>query len=149
MKVVKGMKSKFTGSTFGFIGIYFVAVLLMACTLGIGSPWAMCMVMRWTTSHTIIDGKQLKFDGTGGRFFGAALLWSIPAFVIAGLGVYITYYVQDIAMVWLLTAICLLLFFFYVFWLAIREMKWFTKHTHFVTNEVEEKKEDNVMDFME
>ena len=149
MSLEKRKKSKFTGSTFGLIGIYFVAVLLTSCTMGIGAPWAMCMVMRWSTKHTVIDGKQLEFDGQGGKFFGASLLWSLPAVVIAGVIFYATYYVQDLSMVSLLTIVSMVLFFFYIFWLAIREMKWFTKHTHFLVPEKEEKEEAVDLDFME
>ena len=128
------MKSKFTGSTFGLIGMYVVMVVMVTCTLGIGAPWAVCMFMRWTTKHTVIDGQRLQFVGKGGRYFGKMLLWSIPGMLIGGLFVYATMYVSDISQVALLTTIAGALMVFYVFWLCIRELKWFTKNTHFADN---------------
>ena len=136
----KMMKSKFTGNTFGLIGMYIVVLDLTTITMGIGAPWAVCMFMRWTVKHTIIDGQQLRFDGKGGRYFGKLLLWSIPGMLIGGLTVYTMFYVQDIATATLLTVAISVLMLFYVFWLMIRELKWFTKNTHFV-NGVEDNDE--------
>lgn len=136
------LKSKFTGSTFGLIGMYIVFIVLTACTFGIGTPWAVCMLMRWMVKHTVIDGKKLTFEGKGGRYLGKLLLWSIPGVLICGLIVYATMYIQDISAVTLLTVVGVVLMVFYVFWLVIREMKWFTKNTHFVRPEKEEKEED-------
>ncbi len=125
------MKSKFTGNMFGLAGIYIVTMLLTVCTLGIGAPWAMCMLTKWTTKHTVIDGKRLQFDGKGGGFFGLTVACCLPMLLIAGLMYYTTAYVQDPSMAVLLTAVTGVLCFFYVFWLAIRMQKWVVKHTHF------------------
>ncbi len=127
------MKSKFTGNLFGLMGIYIVSMLLTACTLGIGAPWAACMLTRWTTKNTVIDGKRLQFDGKGGGFLGLMVLCCLPLLVIYGLLIYTMYYVQDPSMAVLLTAVACVLSFLYIFWYAIRMMKWAVKHTHFET----------------
>ena len=41
------MESKFTGGLLGLIGINILRVLLIAITLGIATPWALCMYHRW------------------------------------------------------------------------------------------------------
>ena len=130
-------KSRFNGSTFGFIGIYFVAMLLSACTLGIGAPWAGCIVARWMAKHTQIDGKRLQFDGTGGRFLGAIVLWMIPA-VLVGVGLGAAYaYITDTNTLALVAIGAQLFISFYSFWLVLREIKWYIKHTHFEAIEEE------------
>ncbi len=125
------MKSKFTGNLFGLMGIYIVSLLLTVCTLGIGAPWAACMIARWTAKNTVIDGKRLQFDGKGGKYLGLIALCCIPLLVIYGLMFYTTYYVQDPSMAVLLTSVTSVLAFLYIFWYAIRIIKWLTKHTHF------------------
>ena len=97
--------SKFTGGLFGLIGISTLAFLLTVCTLSIGAPWAFCMVQRWYTKHTTIDGKQLYFDGKGGQLFGKELLWLLLTVLTLGL---------------------------FMLWYPIVIQKWVTKHTHFV-----------------
>ena len=141
------MKSKFTGGMFGFMGIYIVAMLLTVCTLGIGAPWAACMMTRWTTKNTVIDGKRLQFDGKGGGYWGLILLCSLPLMAICTLMSYTTYYVQGPSMAVLLTVAAGVLSFLYFFWFAIRMQKWTVKHTHF--EKVEELNKDDMSENME
>ena len=75
--------SKFTGGIFGLIGISALASLLTICTCSIGAPWAFCMVQRWYTKHTTIDGQPLYFDGTGGQLWGKIFLWLL----VLGVGI--------------------------------------------------------------
>ena len=103
-------KSKFTGGLLGLIGISILASLLTACTLCIGAPWAFCMTQRWIVNHTIVDGKQLYFDGTGGQLWGKIFLWLLLTVVTLGL---------------------------FVLWYPIVMQKWVTKHTHFLEDEPE------------
>ena len=98
-------ESKFTGGLLGLIGISILQVLLTVITLGLAYPWAVCMKERWIAKHTIIDGKQLVFDGTGVQLIGKYLLW------------------------WFLTIIT---FGIYSFWLNIKMKQWVVKHTHMV-----------------
>lgn len=98
-------ESKFTGGLLGLIGISLVQILITVITLGLAYPWAVCMKERWIAKHTIIDGKQLVFDGTGVQLIGKYLLW------------------------WFLT---LITFGIYSFWLNIKMKQWVVKHTHMV-----------------
>lgn len=100
------MESKFTGRLIGLIGISILQMLLVAITLGIGTPWAVCMKERWIAKHTIIDGKQLRFDGTGGQLFGKYIIWFLLTIVTLGI---------------------------YSLWLTIKMKKWVVSHTHTVS----------------
>ena len=96
-------ESNFTGGLLGLIGINIVCVLLVIITLGIGFPWAVCIRERWYTKHTVIDGKQLVFDGTGGQLFGKYIVWLLLTIITLGI---------------------------YSFWLEIKMKKWVVSHTH-------------------
>ena len=97
-------ESRFNGGLLGLIGINIITVLLTFVTLGIGLPWAMCMKERWYAKHTIIDGKQIVFDGKGGQLFGQYIKWFLLCIITLGI---------------------------YSFWLEIKMKQWITKHTHF------------------
>ncbi len=96
-------ESKFTGGLLGLIGINLLQSLLIFITLGFGAPWAICMKQSWIARHTIIDGRQLVFDGTGGQLFGNYIRWFLLTLITFGI---------------------------YGFWLDIKMKQWITKHTH-------------------
>lgn len=98
-------ESKFSGGLLGFIGTQILMVLLLVFTFGLALPWAICIWQNWLTKHTIIDGKQMVFDGTGGQLFGNYIKW------------------------WFF---CIITFGIYSWWLQIKFKQWITKHTHFV-----------------
>ena len=97
-------KSYFDGGLLQLIGWRIVGVLLSVCTLGLGIPWAVCMLYDWETKHTVINGHRLRFTGTGGQLFGSYIKW------------------------WLLTIITLGI---YGLWVPIKVKKWITKHSEF------------------
>lgn len=96
-------ESKFTGGLLGLIGINILQGLLIAFTLGLGAPWAICLKERWIAKHTIIDGQQLVFDGNGAQLFGNYIKWFLLTLITLGI---------------------------YGFWLDIKMKQWVTKHTH-------------------
>lgn len=96
-------ESQFTGGLLGLIGINLLQVLMIGLSLGLGTPWAICMKERWMAGHTIIDGKRLTFDGTGSQLFGNYIKWFLLTILTLGI---------------------------YGFWLDIKMKKWITKHTH-------------------
>ena len=98
-----GRESRFTGGLLGLIGINILQLLLTGITLGIAVPWAVCMKERWLAKHTIIDGRQLVFDGTGGQLFGNYIKWFLLTIITLGI---------------------------YGFWLDIKMKQWVIKHTH-------------------
>ena len=97
------MESKFTGGLLGMIGIGILQALIIICTLGIGTPWAICLKEEWYVKHTIIDGHTLTFDGTGGQLFGNFIKWFLLTIITIGI---------------------------YGFWLSIKMKQWVTLHTH-------------------
>ena len=99
------MESKFTGGLLGLIGINLLQALIIGLTFGIAAPWAICMKQRWIARHTVIDGRQLIFDGTGSQLFGNYIKWFLLTIITLGI---------------------------YGFWLDIKMKQWITKHTHMV-----------------
>ncbi|MGN0812371.1 MAG: DUF898 family protein [Candidatus Coproplasma sp.] len=100
------MESKFDGGLLGLIGINILKMLLTIITIGLGTPWAVCMSERWYANHTVIDGRRLTFDGKGGQLFGKYILWMLLTIVTIGI---------------------------YSFWLGIKMKKWVISHTHVST----------------
>ena len=97
--------SQFTGGLLGLIGINLLQALMIGLSFGLGTPWAICMKERWMARHTIIDGQQLTFDGTGSQLFGNYIKWFLLTVLTLGI---------------------------YGFWLDIKMKQWITKHTHHV-----------------
>lgn len=99
------MESKFTGRLSGLIGMKLLCGLLNIISLFIAVPWTTCMMQKWETKHTILDGKQLTFDGNGGQLIGNYIKWILLTLITFGI---------------------------YSFWLGIKLKQWTTKHTHVV-----------------
>lgn len=97
-------KSYFDGGLLQLIGWKLLGALITSLTLGICYPWAVCMVYRWETKHTVVDGRRLTFDGTAVGLFGNWIKWFLLTIITLGI---------------------------YGFWLNIKVKKWITKHTHF------------------
>ena len=98
-------KSDFDGGLLQLIGWRILGTLVTVLTLGICLPWAYCMIYRWETKHTVIDGKRLQFDGTAIQLFGTWIKWLLLTIITLGI---------------------------YSFWVSIKLTKWKTKHTHTV-----------------
>lgn len=60
-------------------------MLVTVCTLGICYPWAVCMVYRWETGHTVIEGRRLEFTGTALGLFGLWVKWWLLCLITLGL----------------------------------------------------------------
>ena len=96
--------SEFKGTTLQLIGWHLLGILLSAITLGIAAPWTNCMIYRWETKHTYINGKQLHFDGKGHQLLGKYLLWGLLVLVTLGI---------------------------YAMFIPVRMHKWRAEHTRF------------------
>ena len=99
------MESKFNGGLLGMIGIGILQGIIIVCTLGIGVPWAICLKERWYAKHTVIDDRQVTFDGTGMQLFGNYIKWFLLTIITIGI---------------------------YSFWLSLKMKAWVVKHTHLV-----------------
>ena len=94
--------SHFDGITLQLIGWRLLGFFLTLITLGIGASWAQCMVIRWETKHTYVNGKRLYFDGTGLQLLGKYLLWGLLTLITFGI---------------------------YAFFIPVRMHKWRASHT--------------------
>lgn len=96
--------SYFDGKAIQLIGWSLLATLVTVITLGLCYPWALCMLMRWETRHTVINGRRLHFTGKGGQLFGKYLLWGLLTIITLGI---------------------------YSFWFSLGMKRWTIKHTVF------------------
>lgn len=76
---------QFDGGAGSFLLTGIGAFLLTVLTLGLALPWAVCMRYRWQTQHTIINGRRLRFTGTGGGLFGNWIKWLLLIVVTVGI----------------------------------------------------------------
>ena len=97
------MESKFTGGLLGMIGIGILQAIITIFTFGIGAPWAICLKEGWYVRHTVVDGHQLTFDGTGGQLLGNWVKWFLLMIITLGI---------------------------YSFWVAPRMFNWVASHLH-------------------
>ncbi len=97
--------SQFDGGLLNYIGINILSAIIIVFTLGICTPWALCLTYGWKINHTIIEGRRLKFTGTGVGLFGSWIKWFLLCIITLGI---------------------------YSFWLFIALEKWKVSNTTFV-----------------
>lgn len=97
-------ESYFDGGLLGLIGVNILTAVLAFITIGIAYPWLICMKLNWITSHTVIEGKRLKFIGSGIELFWTWLVWLLLTLVTLGI---------------------------YGFWVVIKMKQWEVKNTVF------------------
>ena len=78
-------ESYFDGGLLQLIGWKLLGGLITTITLGICYPWAVCMVYGWEIKHTVINGKRLDFDGTGGQLTGNWIKWLLLTIITVGI----------------------------------------------------------------
>lgn len=61
-------ESYFDGGVLDYIGYSILVAIIFGHTLGIATPWAVCMMQNWETKHTVVDDQHLYFDGTGAHY---------------------------------------------------------------------------------
>lgn len=117
--------SYFDGEAIFYLGKILLAGLLTVVTLGIGFPWAVCMMMRWTKGHSVINGCRLKFTGTGLQLLGMWLLAEVlVVFAIVGAVIFSAFGAKTFVLAAL--AVIMLLA-----WIAVYMHGWTVKHTEF------------------
>ena len=95
---------QFDGGAGSYLLVGIGATLLTMVTLGLALPWAICMQYRWRTQHTIINGRRLRFTGSGGGLFGNWIKWWALTIVTVGI---------------------------YSFWVVPRLTRWTVEHQDF------------------
>ena len=65
---------EFDGSGFGYLWLCIWTTVLTVITCGLFFPWAYSAQQRWICSNTYVNGRQLRFEGTGFGFFFQWLL---------------------------------------------------------------------------
>ena len=97
-------ESRFDGTALQMWWVNLGTTFLRYFTLGIGYPWAIVIKHRFITRHTIVDGRRLRFDGTGAQLIGTWMkIWilSIPTLSI-----------------------------YWAFWGELTIQRWLARHTH-------------------
>ncbi len=97
--------STFDGGLFEYFCIKILGVLMIIFTLGICTPWAICMIYGWRINHTVIEGRRLRFTGTAVGLFGSWIKWLLLCIITCGI---------------------------YSFWVFIALEKWKVENTTFV-----------------
>lgn len=99
-----GTGSFWDGRLLHLIGWRLLATLITVLTLGIGLPWALCLLYKYEVQHTVINNRRLDFDGTGWSLFKQWIIMLLLIIVTLGI---------------------------YIFWAEIRIKRWETAHTFF------------------
>ena len=98
-------KSYFDGGLLQLIGWSILGGLIIAVTLGICYPWALCMQYGWKIKHTTIEGRRLNFTGSAVGLFGNWVKWLLLSIITLGI---------------------------YSFWVGIALEKWKVRNTSFL-----------------
>ena len=96
-------QSQFNGTVGEYFRLSILMFLLVVFTLGLGMPWAICMLHRWRMNNLVIDGKQVFFCGRGKKLFWRYIGWSILSLLTLGV---------------------------YAFRIPVKVMDWLMDHTH-------------------
>lgn len=91
------------GSVLENLGVNLAYVFIISLTFGIAMPWAVAFKQRWIVKNTIIDGRHLTFDGTGGQLFLNWIKWFLLTLITLGI---------------------------YGFWVSVKMQNWIASHTH-------------------
>ena len=78
-------ESYFDGGIIDYIGCSILVAIIFGLTLGIATPWAVCMMQNWKTKHTVVDGQRLYFDGIGAQLFGNWIKWFLLTIITFGI----------------------------------------------------------------
>ena len=89
------------GSSFhGGVGRCFancvLTFLLVICTAGLCTPWAICMWHKYKMNNLVIDGQEIVFEGKGRKLFWRYHLWAFLTIISLGwLGVWAHIKIED------------------------------------------------------
>ncbi len=77
---------EFKGSGGQYFSTVFIHLYILGTiTFGIYSAWAWVRILKLKASHTLINGKEVTFQGTGGQLFGIFVVQGLLTLVTFGL----------------------------------------------------------------
>lgn len=83
-------KTYFDGKFWPLFGRQILGGLISSITLGICTPWAICMIYEWEINNTVIEGRRLEFVGKPVNLLGNWIKWILLTIVTLGIyGFYI------------------------------------------------------------
>lgn len=83
--MAKSLEFKFVGGAANYIGTQLLAIVITLFTAGICYPFALVLMERWKAKHATIDGRKVKFTGTGIGLFGIWIKWFFLSLITAGI----------------------------------------------------------------
>lgn len=92
-----GQIYQFRGGAASWFGTQLLGAIIIICTLGICYPFAVVLLERWRAENTYLNGRQLRFVGTGWGIFGLWMKWLLLSIIT--LGIY-TFWVYPRLMQW-------------------------------------------------
>ena len=96
--------SYFDGSFIKYLGYSILAFLITLFSLTLAKPWADKLIIEYKISHTVYNGKRLKFEGRGSELFVERFKWILLSIITLGI---------------------------YSFWIPIKMKQWVVSNTHF------------------
>ena len=96
--------SYFDGGFIEYLGYSILAFLITLFSLTLAKPWADKLIIEYKISHTIYNGKRLKFEGRGSELFVERFKWILLSIITLGI---------------------------YSFWIPIKMKQWVVSNTHF------------------
>lgn len=96
--------SYFDGGFIEYLGYSILAFLITLFSLTLAKPWADKLIIEYKISHTVYNGKRLKFEGRGSELFVERFKWILLSIITLGI---------------------------YSFWISIKMKQWVVSNTHF------------------
>ena len=78
-------ESYFDGGLLSQVRYAILAMIIIGFTIGIATPWAVCMMQNWKVKRTVIDGRRLYFDGIGSQLFRNWIKWFLLTIITLGI----------------------------------------------------------------
>jgi len=134
-------ESKFSGSLLGYAWVNIVYLASIILTANILMPFGLCYRERWMADHTIINGKQMKFNGSGTILFVKKRIIAIISPILLATAATLFFTRDKISStgalaeyLFLATSILFLLgYIIFTIWYLRGLKKWVIKNTTFVT----------------
>ena len=78
--------SYFDGTLLELLAYSYLCDFITIFSVGVLRSWGVCLLNKYIYSHTVIDGKRLKFNGEGDELFAKEFRWNF--FKIITFGIY-------------------------------------------------------------